>query len=96
MNHLHLPYFLQPLVSGAALGLEGQVGIFLAKDIAPFCFTIFLHSFIVFSNSWLFIIIMEAHAIGASFQLHHLWQPARDAQTVVSLGLVGDTVEARH
>jgi len=39
---------------------------------------------------------MEVHAIGASFQVHHLWQLARDAQTVVFLGLVGDTVEARH
>jgi len=46
ISHLHLTYFLQPLVSGAALGLEGQASIFLAKDIAPFSLHLifFIHS----------------------------------------------------
>ena len=105
INCWDFTYFLQPLVSGAALGLEGQVNIFLIKDIVLFClkkdivlfnFTLYFNSLIDFSNSWLFIITMEVHAIGASFQVHHLWQPARDAQTVVFLGLVGDSVSALH
>jgi len=94
--HWDFTYFLQPLVSGAALGLEGQVNIFLIKDIVLFNLTLYFNSLIDFSNSWLFIITMEVHAIGASFQVHHLWQPARDAQTVVFLGLVGDSVSALH
>ena len=96
INCWDFTYFLQPLVSGAALGLEGQVNIFLIKDIVLFNLTLYFNSLIDFSNSWLFIITMEVHAIGASFQVHHLWQPARDAQTVAFLGLVGDSVSALH
>jgi hypothetical protein len=34
---------------------------------------------------------MEVHATDASFQVHHQWQPARDAQTMVFLVSVSDT-----
>jgi len=36
INCWDFTYFLQPLVSGAALGLEGQVNIFLIKVIVLF------------------------------------------------------------
>lgn len=90
--------YMQPLVSGAALGLEGQVcsvifcllgrmGILQGFLYTFFCILIAMqnsssHSIKFYCPSSLSIITKEVRAIGVFFQPHLLQQHAKDVPIV--------------